>query len=291
MLKKSSLLGKEAGRYLLIASMTGLMVGCGGGSSSDTNPEGTDPDLIPGAEIPLGEQDFDFDGILNADDEDADGDGLNDFTDDNFVDLDEDGLDDFSLLTEAQIEAETVLPVSAQNPCGSQGGTDNNSSNDAWSDNCVVRRSTTAGGQFADSLFSAGIQRVLYCSGFATDADYAGDNDYTNFADGEYGPASEAAIERFQEEELLVADGVVGRQTWARLDERVELLNPGVLNETPDTYGFRNGVCAGIPMFYQDVSTFDGGLTIVGGQWTLARNQPNEDESVPFSYEAPFNEL
>lgn len=287
MLKKSSLLSKEAGRYLLIASMTGVLVGCGS-SSGDTDADAdvdTDTDTV--TEVPLGEQDFDSDLIPNSEDEDADGDGLNDFTEDNFVDLDGDGLDDFSLLTEADIEAGTVFEVSAEHPCGSQGGTDNNSSNDEWSDNCVVRRSTTSAGQFADSLFSVGIQRVLYCAGFAETSDYAGDNDYTDFADGEYGPASEAAAIRFQEEELLVSDGIVGRQTWARLRERVELLSLGSPGVSPDTLGFTSGVCADIPLFYQDITEAGDGAVIPEG-WTLALNQPNEVDSAPFSYEEPF---
>lgn len=274
MLKKPSLLGKDAGRYLLIASMTGLLVGCGGSSSSD-----------PDTETPSSGQDFDLDGIPDADDEDADGDGLNDFNgEDNFVDLNSDGLDDITFLTEEEANAGVVVEVTAETPCGGERGTDNDSSTADWNDNCVVKRESL-GGQFADSLFSAGIQRVLFCSGFGTGTDY------TVFADGEYGPASETAAIAFQQFESITADGIVGPQTWARLQERVELLDFGIVNETPDTYGFTEGACANIPMFYQDISLASDGLSTVGGGWTLARNQPNEAETVPFSYEEPFGRL
>ncbi len=241
MLKKPSLLGKEAGRYLLIASMTGLLVGCGGSSSSDTETDTSTSD----------EQDFDLDGILDGRDEDADGDGLNDFNgEDNFVDLDDDGFDDITFLTEAEANAGTVVEVTTETPCGGERGTDNDSSTPGWEDNCVVKRATI-GGQFANSLFSVGIQRVLYCSGFEADTDFP---DYTGFADGIFGPASETAAIAFQEFESLAADGIVGPQTWARLQERVELLDFGIVNESPDTYGFIEGACADIPMFYQDIS-------------------------------------
>lgn len=272
MLKIPSLPGKTAGRFLLIAAMGGLMVGCGS-SSGDTEP---------GIEFPADDQDFDGDGIPDANDDDADGDGLDDFGgEDNFVDLNRDGLDDITLLTEAEANAGTFTEVSAQFPCGSEDGEDNASANNDWNDNCVVKRSSK-GGQFADSLFAVGIQRVLYCSGFGTGANY------TVFADGEFGPNSENATIDFQRAEFLAEDGIVGPLTWARLRSRVELLAAGI---TTDTYGFSEGRCADIPMFYQSVSeSSDGQSTLLGG-WTLARNQPNADQSVPFSYQSPFGRL
>lgn len=267
MARKFPQIGKQAGQFLFIASMTGLLVGCGGSSSGD---------------VPLGQQDADNDGIINDEDDDADGDNIPDL-DDQFVDLDGDGRDDISLLTEAELEGDSgnegeFVEVSAENPCGSERGEDNSSEDAEWNNNCYVERSLT-GGQFADSLFAAGIQRVLYCSGFGNASSYIA------FADGEFGELSEAATIEFQNAESLTPDGVVGRETWGRLQTRLELLALAGADETRDTYGFTTGRCAGIPLFYQEY------INSEAGGWTLARNQPNEAEEVPFSYELPFNRL
>lgn len=272
MVRRPSLIGKNVGQFLMIASMTGLLASCGGSS---------------GDSVPLGEQDADNDTIINDEDDDADGDNILDIND-NFVDLDGDGLDDITLLTEAEANGEVgggdeFVAVSAENPCGSESGTDNASVNNDWNDNCLIERSLT-GGQFADSFFAVGIQRVLYCSG------YGSASSYTVFADGEYGENSEAALREFQDDEPgLTVDGIVGPQTWARLQERVQLLDVGVAGVSSDTYGFTEGRCAGIAMFYQDFSFVDN-ETVLGG-WTLARNVPNEDQQVPFSYEEAFGRL
>ncbi|MGQ7847808.1 peptidoglycan-binding domain-containing protein [Granulosicoccus sp. 3-233] len=272
MARKFPLIGKQAGQFVLVATMTGVLAACGGSSSGDGD----------GSEVPLGEQDFDNDGFINDEDDDADGDGIIDL-DDEFVDLDGDGRDDLTLLTEAELEGDTgnegeFVEVSADNPCGSESGEDNSSVNAAWNDNCLVERSLT-GGQFADSLFSVGIQRVLYCSGFGNASSYIA------FADGEYGELSEAAAIEFQNAESLTPDGVVGRETWGRLQTRLELLAIAGADETRDTYGFTSGRCAGIPLFYQEFVNSEA------GGWTLARNQPNEAEEIPFSYELPFGRL
>ena len=272
MARKFPRIGKQAGQLMLIASMTGLLAGCGGSSTGDED----------GTTVPLGEQDADNDGTINDEDDDADGDNIPDL-DDEFVDLDGDGRDDLTLLTEAELEGDPgnegeFVEVSAENPCGSESGTDNSSANASWNDNCVVERSLT-GGQFADSLFAVGIQRVLYCSGFG-DA-----SSYIAFADGEFGELSEEATIDFQNAESLTPDGIVGRETWGRLQTRLELLALAGADETRDTYGFTSGRCADIPLFYQEY------INSEAGGWTLARNQPNEAEEVPFSYELPFNRL
>lgn len=318
MVKMYSRLGNVASRTLLVAAMTGLLVGCGG-SSGDTplgeqdydddgiiNSEDPDADgdgildvddnfvdlnddelddksLYTAAEaaLPLGEQDFDRDGIANDADADADGDGIVD-TEDNFVDLDFDDLDDITLLTEAEAEANGTqfVEVSEENVCGSESGLDNASVNENWNDNCVVKRF----GQFADSLFTVGIQRVLFCEG------YGSGTDYTVFADGEIGLVSDAAIKAFQRDESLVDDGIVGPATWAALQNRIVELDTGIVGQTPDTWGFDTGDCAGIPMFYLETTASDNSEVILGG-WTLAKNQPNTDQETPFSWEEPFGRL
>lgn len=283
MVRTKSRIGTKAGQYLMVATLTGLLVGCGGGASTDDE---------------LGQQDFDNDGTINIEDPDADGDGIDDI-EDTFIDLDSDDLDDFSGLTQEQIDANNntnpddldgdgFTDVSATHVCGSENGDDNNSSTPSWNDNCVIKRSTV-GGQFADSLFAVGIQRILFCEGFNTGSATT----YQAYADGEYGPTSEANMIAFQTAEGIPADGIVGEQTWARLRARLELLAADTSFNANgiaiDTYGFATGPCAGIPMFYQDIVVISAGANEGNpDKWFMARDVPNEAQSIPFSYQNSF---
>jgi len=283
MKRLTAVTGKSFTRYLIIAAFTGLLVGCGGGSGDTTDdpdfdlgdpfdPDDVDGDGIPNAQdIDFDPADLDGDGILNIDDDDVDGDGIINELDEDFVagDADGDGFTD----------------PSASDPCGSERGIDSNSSNADWGDNCHIERSITTG-QFADSLYSAGIQRVVYCSGFGDGADFAA------FADGEYGPASEAATQEFQSANGLTPDGIVGAQTWGVLQDSISLLTAGTAGADGvafDEYGFSTGRCAGSTLFFQAVRVTNTG--IVEGGWTLSRNPPNGAEQVEFSTAAPFGRL
>lgn len=316
MVKFISRVGGSTSRYLVLAALTTALTACGGGSGDDPlGDEDFDEDGVINSEdddadgdgiddlmdtfvdlngdglddtrgiTELEAADFDEDGIINIDDEDADGDGIDDL-EDSFVDLDNDGLDDNTMASE-------FTEVTDATPCGSESGTDNDSSTPNWNDNCTVRRSTV-GGQFADSLYAVGVQRVVYCSGFGS-----GDT-YANFADGEFGPGTEAALKAFQlsDPDPITDDGQVGPNTWDKLQSRIEKLGDGTFAENPDgttsasdSYGFAAGRCAGIPLFYQTVTPGDDGVSVVEGGWTLARNQPNQTVQIPFSVDSPFNRL
>jgi len=266
-----SRVGSGTRRCIVVAAMTTALVGCGGGSGdADTSGEPT--------------VDLNGDGVIDALDTDVDGDGIAD-ADDNFVDADLDGFDDNTGQTEAEATASTVpgdedndgfTDVSETNQCGSESGTDNNSSTATWDDNCVIKR-TAINGQFADSLYSVGIQRVLNCTGFYSDA-----------IDGEYGQGSEASLKAFQRAEGLVDDGIVGARTWGRLQEKVGVLTPGQVGSTPDAMGFDDGICEDIPLFYQYTTAAEDGLSIVRGRWELAKNPPEADQRLPFSIGSPF---
>jgi peptidoglycan hydrolase-like protein with peptidoglycan-binding domain len=169
--------------------------------------------------------------------------------------------------------------------CLGEPGTDQNSSTPNWDDNCTVKRSSI-GGVFADSLYAVGIQRVVYCAGFGEGATYI------SFADGEYGPVSEAAMKEFQLSgpDPLTDDGIVGGMSWAKLQSRIELLTTGEFQENAEgivsalnTYGFSQGRCANIALFYQTIYPAENGQGTIEGEWTLARNQPDEGEQIPFS--------
>jgi hypothetical protein len=134
-------------------------------------------------------------------------------------------------------------------------------------------------------LYTVGIQRVVYCAGFGDGADYAA------FAAGEFGPGTEAAVQAYQTDRGLTADGGVGPQTWAKLQGEIELLEAGEIGGAADSYGFKEGRCADAVMFYQEtaVSADGAGLDRLG--WTLAKNPPNEAQQVPFSTDPAFNQL
>lgn len=277
MVKLISRTGSRACRYIAIAALASLLASCGGGAGDTTS---------------VCEQDLDCDGITNDLDDDDDGDGELDIVD-LFTDRDGDGLDDDSFLSEADATASVVdgdndndgfVDVSDTAVCGSENGEDNNSSNNDWGDNCVIKRSTDSG-QFADSLFAVGIQRVVYCAGYGTGANYG------VFADGEYGPGSEAAVQEFQRAQGLTDDGIVGPQTWGRLQEQLTRLSLGQFDTVPDTYGFTDGRCAGIVLFHQTTSLGADSVSTVLGGWELARNAPNEDQRIPFSIASPFIDL
>ncbi len=288
MMRLTQRVGGNFARYALIAAMTGVLAGCGGGSGDGTDPIDTelgdfDPlDLdgngIPDAEDPdYSATDLDGDGILNLDDDDVDGDGIINDLDDDYVPGDADG-DGF---TDATADA----------PCGGERGTDNMSADNSWDNNCVIERQA-GGGQFADSLYTVGIQRVIYCAGFGDGADYAA------FADGEFGPGTEAAMQEYQTDRGLTSDGAVGPQTWAKLQSEIEVLEFGELasdgaggSVAYDSFGFKAGRCADAVLFYQETTPTADGAGIDKLGWTLAKNPPNSDQRVAFSTDPAFNQL
>lgn len=317
--------GRHTGRYIVLAALTTTLVACGGSSGdTDLDSQDLDGDGIPNSEDPDADndgildiedefvdldsdgfddleplQDLDNDGIPDQDDEDADGDGLLDAgLDDKFVDINQDGLDDLTGEPDPDLTA-SFPEVTTDAPCGGEAGTDANSSNASWDDNCLIRRSDVEGeGQFADSLYAAGVQRVVWCAGH--DGNSVVDS-YTAFADGEYGPSSEAALKKFQaaDPNPIGDDGQVGQRTWAKLQAAIVRLAPGELatnadgtgSSARDSYGFEEGRCADIVLFYQDVTLNAQTQEITEGGWRLAKNAPNTADSVPFSIALPFGQL
>lgn len=282
--------GHHAARLLLVGAMSAALAACGGSSGDDDPLDGDfevfDPDDVDGDGIPNAEDvdydpsDLDGDGILNLEDDDVDGDGILNEDDEDFVENDADG-DGFP-------------DTSAEDVCGGEPGTDATSSNFTWDDNCLVRREGQAPGegQFADSLYAAGIQRVVYCAGFGEAASVDA------FTDGEYGPGSEQAVTAFQTaynaanpDDVIGVDGRVGAQTWAALQAELDLVQPAVFEgDGPfyDGYGVQGDRCGDTVLFLNEVESVDGGtggIDRLGWQLTTGANDPTP---VPFSTAQPF---
>ena len=231
-------------------------------AGTDPNNNDTDGDFLrDNEELQIGTDptlaDTDGNGT-NDGDEDFDGDEIVNFQE--FVD----GTDPLFPDTDTDTGDGTPTPMECADP---------DSSNADWSDNCQLQRF----GDFADSLYTLGVQRILHCQGF--------DNGQTFevFTDGEFGPATEGEVENFQEANNLVGDGVVGPQTWGALFETLSIIpGPDVIigGQSFVPYSI-DGCDATQVQFYQEVD-FD----ILGG-WQLAAT-PGSTELIGFSTGSPF---
>ena len=242
-------------RYITIAALSAFLVACGG-SSGDS------------------EVDTDGDGIIDSIDADADGDG---FIDEGKTDTDGDGTIDSAdldangngILDIDEPDIDTVADA-----CENTGGTDNNSSDAQWNNNCVVSR----GNAHSTSYYTRGIQRILFCSGFNE-----GLTDIGAFADAQFGPTTVLAMEKFQTAEGLTVDGIVGAETWGALQASLEQIIGGQVDAGFEAWAVAGDACAGIAQFYQE---FDQSTNLLGG-WTIANN-PGESQRIQFSTVNPF---
>lgn len=157
-------------------------------------------------------------------------------------------------------------------PCEQAGGVDPDSSTPLWNDNCVIERS----GPFADSYYTRGIQRILFCLGFDNGA-----TDIGAFADAEFGPITEAEVRNFQTDRGLSVDGIVGPDTWDALQDSLVLV-PELSTATRDAFRVAGERCPEV-QFYQRIDQNTG----EGLDWTIANN-PGEDVEVEFSVTNPF---
>lgn len=189
----------SAPKFLTAFMLSIFLVACGGGTSGDGTTSG-DTDF----ELDGGDTDFELDG------------GDTDFEPDNGFDtggsdVDSDG-NGFTDAQEAQI-------------CFGLPGDDEASANFRWNDNCHI----SAASPFATSTYAQGIQRVLYCSGVGGIS-----SSTAAFADGIFGPNTAEAVRAFQTAEnveglgaVLAVDGIVGPDTWDRLQSKVSNIDTG----------------------------------------------------------------
>ncbi len=285
----------QLSKLVCIGLMTLGLVACGGGSGDETD-DGSLLDPPNGEELVIG--DTDGDGFQD----DFDGDGINDSLDLNangildseegFVvgDTDGDGItDDFDgdgLPDEPEMMASTAA-------CMGLAGTDAFSTNFTWSDNCLV-----ATNGFRDSQYARAIQTVLFCRGFAVDADGTPVTEFSTFVDGEFGTGTRESVELFQMDAGLSPDGVVGEDTWGALQDVIvfqfttedgsdaySVEAPNFAEEDVTEAGVAaveaSSECIGVINFYNNFV----GDTPAG--WELAAT-PGSTERAPFSIDSPF---
>jgi len=195
-------------KLITASALSAVLVACGGGTTDSQGLLTDGGETDAGLGLDAGETDFGN-------------------TDEGFVfglpDADFDGIPDQDELL----------------PCLGRGGSDPGSTNAEWTDNCYIEyefsdsdTGTVYEGPFYRSTYAKGIQYILYCR------EEAGANTQDAWSDGIYGPNTQAAVIAFQTAEGLAADGIVGPQTWNRMQTLVDTDNTYIsTNGNYDAYG------------------------------------------------------
>lgn len=284
---------QDLGHMTAICLLAATVTACGGSSGGSSGTDDTQGLLGGGGTDPV---DTDGDGLSDANEAiqgsdpliaDTDGDGLDDLaewnasTNPNLADTDGDGSSDLVEVnagtspTDSSDGGDTTVVVT---PPTTDQCDDPNSSNDAWTDNCVVKRF----GTYAQSSYAQGIQRILWCQ--STSLQNA--STIAAFSDGAFGPGTAQAVKDYQAANSLIDDGIVGPDTWNQLRSDLNLIAFSATTDGFDTYGIE-GCDANTVQFYQEVrgtGTFDSnGTEIVDALgWTMA-SAPGSTVRVDFS--------
>lgn len=184
--------------------------------------------------------DFDNDGLPDAVDDDADGDGIVDL-DDYFVDLDGNGEDDTSGLYSNQAQCHRL---GGDNPIGTASN---------WRNNCELSTQTPG-----KTLYTLGAERILWCLEYDDLV-----HELAEFADGRFDRHTRNAVAAFQEDEGLDTNGRIDAPTWARLqsklDSRWALAPASDVNAPTQAFRVAEGRCPGSTLFQAVLGTDSNG--------------------------------
>lgn len=163
----------------------------------------------------------------------------------------------------------------ADTDCAPELGTDAYSVTPNWNDNCTISRE----GEFSTSLYTMGIQRILFCAGYLDGASVE------SASNGEFGLATEQAVMTFQLANALTDDGFVDAQTWNALQNALDIVTAGEIDDSGVAYdSYSVGDCD--VLFFQELTLTDSGNDVLLGQWFLA----NGNDRIPFSIDPPITD-
>lgn len=251
-------------RFSIACLLAASVAACGGGTSTGEadgdNGGGGDTVDTDGGDNNIF-TDTDNDGLTDSEEAllgtsplltDTDGDGI---TDDG-EDTDGDGVANLTEIlngTDPAVADNTDDGNNTPDTPNADPCTDFNSDTPEWGDNCWLQED----GTYANSSYTKGVQRILWCQGFDND------QDLNTFADGIFGPNTDQAVRDFQTANSIRVDGIVGPETWGTLFSKLTLIsNDG----TFDVHSIDGPNCdSNTAQFYQLV---EGGIELRG--WKMA---------------------
>lgn len=279
MINKSSSESSVLLRVLLVTLFALSIAACGGSSTpagDASNPDGIDANQDGFID---GDDDINGDGVVDNDDVIAFNSNPDSFNPSN-IDANQDGILDFEddINGDGFVDNDDVIAFGGSGPVGSDpnafegnilpdcNAVDCDSANDLWLDNAVISQNRSP-----QSTYVLGIQRMLFCLRVGSTENSTLDV----YADGIYGSGTAADMLIYQDGKNLLADGIVGEDTWDALQRDVSFLIPSA-DGVNDLYAVTSteAGCENLAQFAQQIAAPSG--------WQLV-SVPGGNTYVPFS--------